>query len=193
MADYLTEIRPREQKASSDSLMDNAYEVIRGNEGFIPTTKIPTQGDRNTIGHGHTGQYARPGATITRPQAGNLLVSDMRSRLAEIKRMTPRFEELDEVTQKRIMDSHFRGSWGGSPDTRRLVNEGNFTEASTEFLDNDEYRNAVARGRAGIRGRMEETSRALANARYREAVKEPAGPKIEEMRRRPVGMVTGRM
>ena len=50
---------------------------------------------------------------------------------------------------------------GQSPRTRELINQGDFAGAADEFLDNNEYRNAVARGRPGIRPRMEEVSRVL--------------------------------
>ena len=50
---------------------------------------------------------------------------------------------------------------GQSPRTRELINQGDFAGAADEFLDNDEYRNAAARGRPGIRPRMEEVSRVL--------------------------------
>ena len=40
-------------------------------------------------------------------------------------------------------------------------NKGKFKEASVEFLNNDEYRNAVERNRRGIRKTMQEVSNAL--------------------------------
>ena len=45
--------------------------------------------------------------------------------------------------------------------TKRLINEGKYEEAADEFLNNDEYKNAVARGRRGIRARMEKTAEAI--------------------------------
>ena len=175
MADYFTEILPREREAAKKKYYADTSKKLRELEGFIPKTKIPTPGDRPTIGHGHTGAAARPGATMTRPQAQQQLLSDMRVRLPEIIRLTPRFLDLDDETQKAISTAHFRGTWGGSPETRRLFNEGKFSEAATEFLNHDEYRDAVARGRSGIRPRMEYVANALRNARYRKPVDEPAG------------------
>ena len=51
----------------------------------------------------------------------------------------------------------------GSPETIKLINKGKFKEASIQFLDNEEYRNAKQLGRAGIIPRMKAVSSALAN------------------------------
>lgn len=60
---------------------------------------------------------------------------------------------------------YFRGKLtkAGSPNTVKLINQGKYKEASKEFLNSDEYRNAKARGREGIRERMEKASKAIAS------------------------------
>lgn len=184
MADYFTEVLPNERKIAEKEYYGGTSKKLRELEGFSSATITPTSGDRPTIGHGHTGARARPGATMTRPQAQEQLLSDIGNRLPEIIRSTPRFLDLDPETQKAISTAHFRGTWGGSPRTRRLFNEGRFEEAATEFLNHDEYRNAVARGRAGIRPRMEYVAGVLRNARYRKPVDEPAGMAYPPSRRR---------
>ena len=185
MADYTTEVLPREQKEAKRKYYADTSATLRQLEGYIPQTTVPTPGDRPTIGHGHTGVLAAPGATMTRPQAQQQLLSDMRDRLPQIIRITPRFLELDDATQKAISTAHFRGTWAGSPETRRLFNEGRFAEAAVEFLNHDEYRNAVARGRPGIRPRMEYVANARRNARFRTPVAEPAGMAYPPSRRSP--------
>lgn len=186
MADYITEIAPKERKESYDSFMRGSTRDLKILEGFSPKTKVPTPGDKPTIGHGHTGPRAVAGAEITREDAESLLQTDITRRLPAIKALTPRYEDLDEATQRAIMSAYYRGSWGGSPKTREHFNAGRFSEAADEFLDNDEYRAAVARGRAGIRPRMEAVAAQLRNARYREPIKEPQGMEVVP------GMVTGR-
>ncbi len=184
MADYFTEILPREQEAARKKYYGDTSAKLRELEGFIPKTRVPTPNDKPTIGHGHTGARAKPGATITKPQAQEQLLSDMKVRLPEIIKSTPRFLDLDPETQKAISTAYFRGDWSGSPNTRRLFNEGKFSEAADEFLKHKGYINAVARGRAGIRPRMEEVANALRNARYTEPVDEPAGMAYPPSRRR---------
>lgn len=175
MADYVTEILPDEIERGKKSFMANTKAKLKGEEGFIPKARVPTPGDRLTIGHGHTGRHAVAGATMDRSTADTVLQSDIEARIPEIIEMTPGFLSLDEPTQRAIMNAHFRGDWRGSPKTRKLFNEGRYSEAATEFLNHDEYRNAVARGRPGIRRRMEDISRQLSQARRRKPVDDPAG------------------
>ena len=77
------------------------------------------------------------------------------------KRLTPNFDTLSPELQVQIISATYRGSWGQSPKTRKLVSQRKFSEAGDEFLDNDEYRNAKALGRPGIRPRMEKVSEVL--------------------------------
>jgi len=175
MADYYTEILPREQEAAKKQFMADTTAKLRQLEGFSPVTEIPTPGDKPTIGHGHTGPRAVPGAKIGRPEAQELLEYDVETRIPEVAKLTPGFGDLTPDAQKAIMSSHFRGSWKGSPKTRELFNEGKYEAASKEYLNNNEYKNAVALGRAGIRPRMEEEAAQIKKARFREAVDEPAG------------------
>lgn len=71
------------------------------------------------------------------------------------------FSDHSNELQKHIISATFRGSWGDSPKTRKLLSEGRYEEAAKEFLNNDEYRNAVANGRRGIRKRMEDVAKAI--------------------------------
>ena len=134
---------------------------LKKDEGFSPETEIPTPGDVPTIGHGHTGSYAKPGAKMTPQEAGALLKNDINLREPELKRLMPAFNDFPPELQVPLASSHYRGSLGGSPKTLAHINAGEFEKAADEFLDNNEYRNAEARGRAGIRPRMERTSNAL--------------------------------
>ena len=71
------------------------------------------------------------------------------------------FDDHSDELQKYIISTTFRGSWGKSPKTRRLLSEGKYEEAAKEFLNNDEYRTAVEDGRRGIRKRMEDVAKAI--------------------------------
>ena len=63
--------------------------------------------------------------------------------------------------KKNIVSSWFRGSLSGSPKTIELINQGKYKEASEEFLNNEEYKNAAELGKPGIIKRMDATSKAL--------------------------------
>jgi GH24 family phage-related lysozyme (muramidase) len=164
---YMPESRAeslRKQKLKQDYL-DRIVPVLKKleDEGFRKggKTHIPTKGDVPTIGYGHTGKYAEANATMTEPFASDLLRSETGERLRVLKRQIPDLYEYDPVTQTALGASQYRGSLGQSPKARRLLNEGKGEASGEEFLNSEEYRNAVARGRAGIRPRMEQTSRAL--------------------------------
>ena len=56
----------------------------------------------------------------------------------------------------RIIFNSIENIKGIGPKTVKLINEGKFREAAAEFLNNDEYRNAVEKNRRGIRRRMKD-------------------------------------
>ena len=73
------------------------------------------------------------------------------------------FDALPRKLQNMIVSSAYRGGITGSPKTNELIKDGDFLGASTEFLNNKEYRkallpNAVA---PGVAIRMEKLSEAL--------------------------------
>jgi len=115
----------------------------------------------STIGYGHASSNVRLGQKITEEEADTLLREDIKDRLPQIRRRIPKFDSFPEDLQVSLLGAFFRGSLGGSPETIRLINQEKFKEASKEFLDHDEYRNAVERNRAGIRPRMELVSEEL--------------------------------
>ena len=114
-----------------------------------------------TIGYGHYGADVREGDTITKKEAEDLLGEDVRERLISITEMLPEFDTFPEYLRGSLFSEHYRGSIAQSPKTRKLINEGKFLEAADEFLDNDQYINAVARGIPGIRPRMERLAQSL--------------------------------
>lgn len=157
----LFELTPQSQVENVPQWERDLYKELKAQEGMLETTTVPTRGDVPTIGHGHTGDRAIPGAKITEDEASQLLKQDIYDRRPEIHRLMPEFEVYPPELQVPLASSHFRGSLGGSPKTLEHINNGEFIQAADEFLDNDEYRDAESRGRAGIRPRMEKTSNAL--------------------------------
>ena len=160
------DVNPLETQDKSTSWSDDKYyealiPILKKYEGFRDEVYIPTPGDKPTIGYGHAGKKAIPGATISEPEASELLKQDAKERTEVIQSMIPGFKELPLEMAVQLGQSAFRGGITGSPKTIEYINAGEFDKASEEFLDNDEYRNAEVTGRPGIRKRMEAVSKAL--------------------------------
>lgn len=141
---------------------------IKADEGFMSEAGIPTDGDKLTVGYGFT-TGVEEGQKMSRAEANERLDMEIAQRLVEIEGAIPTFKDLPDEAQAALFSSWYRGSLVGSPKTLKLINEGKFEEAADEFLDNDEYKNAEALGRPGIRPRMEKTAEALRSLATEEA------------------------
>jgi GH24 family phage-related lysozyme (muramidase) len=129
---------------------------IMDDEGkpFLEATKVFDDEKNFTIGYGRNNASIKKGDKITLEEAQKNLAEDVEIRLEEIQDLIPNFSNLSDQLQLALFSEYYRGSVRQSPKTVKLINEGRFSEAAAEFLDNDEYRNAVDRGRRGIRKRM---------------------------------------
>tara|TARA_R110002020_G_scaffold85610_1_gene211167 strand:+ start:1386 stop:1991 length:606 start_codon:yes stop_codon:yes gene_type:complete len=151
----------KETLSFEDALVNRLIDL----EGFIGTAKKATKGEEFfTIGYGHYGSDVNQDQTITKEEAKTLLTQDINKRLPAIRKAIPSFDSFSTELKVELAQSWYRGGLSGSPKTISLINKGDFTAASTEFLDNREYKNAVSRGRAGVRPRMEAVSNALLEA-----------------------------
>jgi lysozyme len=146
--------------AAPSSAIESFKNEIRSAEGFRDKAYIPVKGDVPTIGYGFT-SGVKKGDTMTKEEAEKRLDKEVNDRLFEIRNALPEFDDYPEAVQTNLLSSWYRGSLVQSPKTRNLLNQGKFNEAAKEFLNNDEYRNAVKRGRRGIRKRMEQTADAI--------------------------------
>mgnify|MGYP003658984915 CR=1 FL=1 len=70
-------------------------------------------------------------------------------RIKTLDTLLPDVKNMNKDAQRAIFSEHYRGSIKQSPETRKLINRGNYKEASVEFLNNDQYKNAE---KLGIRG-----------------------------------------
>ena len=161
------DINPPETQDKSDSWDDSQYyetllPMLQEYEAFKPKTYIPTPNDKPTIGYGHTGKHAKPGAIMDKGTAIDVLREDAEARTDVIESKIPAFRELPLDVAVQLGQSAFRGGITGSPKTIDLINSGDLQGASKEFLNNREYKTAVQSGRPGIRKRMEAVSGALA-------------------------------
>ena len=163
------EVQEDDGGPAGEPTRDDAFiNIIKYYEGKpILKAKKPVKGDPYTIGYGRTrdleGNPITKDTTITEEEADQMLREDLDSRMKEIKKAYPKFESYPVDLQLQITQSYYRGTLTPkhSPKTRRLINQGKFKEAATEFLDNEEYRTAKKKGRAGIRDRMEDVAAAL--------------------------------
>lgn len=159
--------RPESLLSAPSSAVESFKNEIRSAEGFRDKAYIPVKGDVPTIGFGFT-SGVKMGDTMTKEEAEKRLDKEVNTRLSEVRKALPQFDKYPEDVQSNLLSSWYRGSLVQSPKTRNLLNQGKFNEAATEFLNNDEYKNAVKRGRRGIRKRMEQTAdsiRSLASPR----------------------------
>lgn len=151
-----------QQQGEDFDLVSSIEERLVDLEGFEDTAYKPVESEEYyTIGYGHYGRNVRQGQTITEAEARELLKQDIQERLPQIRRAFPEYDNFSPELQVELAQGWFRGDVSGSPETRRLINEGKFEEAATEFLNNDEYRRAEELGKPGIRPRMEAISAAL--------------------------------
>ena len=144
------------------NLIDIIKENIREEEGLRLEAYKPVPTEKYyTIAYGHYGADVAKDMKITEKEAEEFLDKDVKVRLKQINKMLPNFNKFPIDVQVPIFSEFYRGSIGGSKNTRRLINEGKYKEAAVEFLDNDEYRNAEKLGKPGIKRRMEKVSEAL--------------------------------
>ena len=111
-----------------------------------------------TSGYGRNNESIKEGDVITQKQADVMLQEDIDIRLIEINKTIPKFNEFPEELQLALFGEYYRGSIGQSPKTLKLINQGEYSKAATEYLDNDEYRNAIPRNRRGILKNMKKIS-----------------------------------
>ena len=131
-------------------------------EGYVATPYTDTKGI-TTQGVGQTGQWIEAGfeAAFTHH------VDRARTRI-------PNLDEYPEDLQAELIQAEYRGDLGHSPTFLKLLNQGNYAQASQEFLDNNDYRNSEVTG-SGVHKRMKRVSDAVSSyAEKRRAVPEAA-------------------
>ena len=149
---------------------------LKKDEGFTPVAKKLFGEKKVTVGHGHYGSDYEEGYKMDEVEADKLLRKDILERLPQIKKTIPKFNTFPPELRVRIVNSWFRGGLSGSPTTIRLINEGKYTEAATEFLNHTEFLTEKALGpykkeqgipkgerKFGIVDRMAKTAAAIRN------------------------------
>ncbi len=91
---------------------------------------------------------------LTSEQIDRLFAEDLPKYVKLAKGYFPKFDTYPLDLREALVDGCYRGDISGSPKTRALINAGKFEEAASEYLNNDEYKNASKKGMRGIEIRM---------------------------------------
>lgn len=141
-------ISPAGAAVQNDNWTEAAKAAIKKHEG----KRLEAYPDRGgySIGYGRFGVLKN--AKITDEQAERYFEEDFQAKVTAARKAIPKFDALSNELKAEITQGFFRGDLSGSPKTLALINEGKFSEAAVEFLDNNEYRNPdTARG---VKNRM---------------------------------------
>ena len=98
---------------------------------------------------------------ISEPQGRSLLDYMINSKSNILASKVPNLPKLPSHLRNQMIDSSYQGSLLGSRKTLDLINKNKWTEASKQFLNNQEYKNATKLGVPGVRPRMEALSNAM--------------------------------
>jgi hypothetical protein len=110
---------------------------------------------------------------LTPEQADKLLQRDIKTRLPQVEKMLPNFKSYSPELQTELASEHFRGMLGKSPNTIKLINQGNFEKAASAFLDADEYKKSKI-DKTGIAARMDNLSNMLKTESGRKKPQQPS-------------------
>lgn len=158
--------------SDGDDYMSSARKYVLSNETSGKTYSKPYKDSNGnwTIGVGH---LIKPeemqrfmGKVLTKEEIDDLFTEDLHKRTNEAKRVLGKsFDKMSNNLKVAVIDGFYRGDLSGSPDTLMLIKEGKWTEASKEFLNNNEYRKSLAKiasgEKHGVAARMERISEAL--------------------------------
>lgn len=97
---------------------------------------------------------------LTMDQADKLLKRDVTTRIPQVKKLIPKFDTFSPELQAQLASEHFRGMLGKSPKAVQMINTGDFSGASSEYLNAKDYRESVKQ-KTGIAGRMQKLSDTL--------------------------------
>jgi hypothetical protein len=148
-----------ENKMNSEEYNDLKNHIIQ-EEGFLPAAERIGNEKYYTIGFGSNNPDIKPTQVISETEAENLLDEELKKKIALARQLLPNFDSYSPELKKHVVSSVYRGSLSGSPKTLELLRQGNFTAASQEFLDNDEYRRSL-KEKTGVAPRMQAVAEAM--------------------------------
>lgn len=83
--------------------------------------------------------------STSKAEADKIYEKDFKEKEKSLSKLID-LKDLSQGTKDALLSEHFRGSIQKSPKTRKLINQGKYEEAASEFLDSDEYRNTESEG-----------------------------------------------
>lgn len=160
---YQSNLKTFDQPVIS-SLIAKASEYIKRNEGVKNRLYKDTRGNW-TIGIGHLvtpKEYNNfKGRVLTNEEVLDLFKQDLNKKMLLAKSyFGPVFNTFSDNLKIAILDGYFRGDLPGSPRARELLRKGNFAAAAKEYLNNNEYRDALATG-SGVAKRMQRNAQIM--------------------------------
>jgi uncharacterized protein with von Willebrand factor type A (vWA) domain len=99
-------------------------------------------------------------AKLTPQEADRLLERDVRTRLPQVQKLVPNFNNYSSELQAQLASEQFRGMLGKSPSALKKLSAGDFAGASTEYLNAKDYRESV-KDKTGIAPRMQKLADAI--------------------------------
>lgn len=128
-------------------------------EGYVPhnyddatgkpwgSGKGQTMQGVKTYGVGQTGEWITRGFIASYDEHEN-----------RVENLIDDYDTLPQYLKDELVQSAYRGDITGSPTAVRLFNEGKYSEAADEFLNNDDYRNTPY---SGVRNRIRSVAHAM--------------------------------
>ena len=100
-------------------------------------------------------------SVLTDSQIDKLFAEDLIKYVERAKSLVPTFDNFPVTVQTALVDMAYRGDLGDSPRMRSLLNTGKVREASNEYINRAEYRNADKKGVRGVKTRMDSNRKRL--------------------------------
>lgn len=140
----------------------SAVDVVRQREGELTPEMIHVILEEGyVLGEYHdVGETYASGVGQTGKFKGMTFKESFAAHEERAYKMFPNLDKYSSELRSNIISSVYRGGISGSPKTRALINQGRFSEAADEFLDNNEYRDSLVNNK-GVAKRMERLATAL--------------------------------
>lgn len=122
-------------KAGNHLAYDDANPKVPAKPGIRPRGTL-------TIGYGTTASVLptlKPGMKISHDKADALLTKGIAEHEHKAMQLVPKFNTYPKYVRAAILNAIYRGDLG--PNTRKLINQGKWKEASIEYLKHPNYTN----------------------------------------------------
>ncbi len=98
---------------------------------------------------------------LTDEEVRKLFDYDLAKKINDAKEAFDNFDSYPNYLKIALVDGFYRGDLKKSPKTQELIRQGKFYEASIEYLNHKEYKNAKKNKMRGVFNRMNSNSKAM--------------------------------